>query len=138
MGKYDDPEVMADSNSPVKPEASPNVINMMPQLTGAGNERVLSKEDFDGFDKHINAERSATLMAGEALLDLERIKKICAEAAEKAVVARAERDKFCVSLEEKYNVPKGVRWGFDYAKKAIVINQPRVVHGQTGMTGVQG
>jgi hypothetical protein len=120
-GRVGDPvEVMADSTDP----KSDNVIQMTPALTGAGNSRVLSKEDFEALDKLISTERASTLMAGEALIELERIQKISASAAEKAVKARADRDQFCIGMEVKYDVPKGVRWAFDYAKKAIIISPP--------------
>ena len=114
------PEVMATSDAP--PD---NVISMMPSLVGAGNERVLSKEDYAELDKLLSIERMATMEAGNLLVEMESLKKRVKVVSEKVVESRADRDKMCLKLEEKYQVPKGVRWNFDYAKKAIIIQQPQ-------------
>ena len=113
-------EVMAASDAP-----APNVVSMMPSLVGAGNERVLSKEDYAELDKLLSIERMATMEAGNLLVEMESMKKRAAVMSEKVAEARADRDKLCIKLEEKYQVPKGVRWNFDYAKRAIIIQQPK-------------
>lgn len=119
-GRVGDPvEVMADSTDQER-QRHPNDAC----IDRRGELDALSKEDFEALDKLISTERASTLMAGEALIELDRIQKISAAAAEKAVKARADRDQFCVGMEVKYDVPKGVRWAFDYAKKAIIISPP--------------
>jgi len=67
----------------------------------------------------------ATMEAGNLLVEMESLKKRVKVVSEKVVESRADRDKMCLELEEKYQVPKGVRWNFDYAKKAIIIQQPQ-------------
>ena len=114
------PEVMAASDAP--PD---NVVSMMPSLVGAGNERVLSKEDYAELDKLLSIERMSTMEAGNLLVEMESLRKRAASISEKIIESRSERDKFCLKLEEKYQVPKGVRWNFDYAKRAIIIQQPK-------------
>lgn len=113
-------EVMASSEAP-----STNVVSMMPSLVGSGNERVLSNEDYAELDKLLSIERMATMEAGNMLVEMESLKRRAAIISKKVTDSREERDKFCVRLEEKYQVPKGVRWNFDYAKRAIIIQQPK-------------
>jgi len=112
-----EPKVMADSEKVVPPA----IQEGMSVIGAGGNERVLSKEDFDRMDVLLTQERTAIIEGGNLMIESEMIRNRIEATANKAMEARKERDKFCLELEKKYDVPPGHRWTFDYNKRAIII-----------------